>query len=108
MFGYGDVPAGQHTHITNVQSNIAIAVGSSGLTLESIARQILDLEVIETVGGNPISMRQSLRLANTYTAGDIIGGPDSPSLKSLDGTKNRIVGTADVDGNRSRTSLDLS
>lgn len=49
-----------------------------------------------------------LRILLAYTAGAVTGGPSAPEFKSLDGTKTRIGGTADVDGNRTRSTLDGS
>lgn len=49
-----------------------------------------------------------LRILLAYTAGAVTGGPGSPEFKSLDGTKTRIGGTADADGNRTRSTLDGS
>lgn len=49
-----------------------------------------------------------LRIITAYAAGAVTGGPASPAFKSLDGTKTRIGGTADADGNRTRSALDGS
>lgn len=55
-----------------------------------------------------LTVQEALRLLLAVAAGDVVGGPDGPIFKSLAGTKNRIVGVATPNGNRTRTSIDVS
>jgi hypothetical protein len=50
--------------------------------------------------------REVLRLLLAVLVGETTGGPGAPVFKSLDGTKNRVVGTATAVGDRTRTSID--
>jgi hypothetical protein len=54
------------------------------------------------------SIQQALRLLLAIALGNVSGGPNAPVFKSLDGTKDRVVGTATPTGNRTRTSIDPS
>lgn len=53
-----------------------------------------------------LTQQQVMRLLLAVALGDISGGPSGPVFKSLDGTKNRVVGTAAPTGDRTRTSID--
>jgi hypothetical protein len=55
-----------------------------------------------------LDFRESLRLLLAVVVGDVTGGPSAPVFKSLDGTKDRVVGTATSVGDRIRTSIDPS
>jgi hypothetical protein len=54
------------------------------------------------------NIQEALRLLLAVALGDVSGGPGAPVFKSLDGTKDRVVGTATPNGDRTRTSIDPS
>jgi hypothetical protein len=70
-------------------------------TPASIGQALANVE-----SGNNI--QQALRLLLAVALGDVSGGPGAPVFKSLDGTKDRVVGTATPNGDRTRTSIDPS
>jgi len=78
-----------------------IVVTGTGLTAESVASAVWS-KLIES----GYSAEDIMRILTAYAAGNVSGGPGSPTFKSLDGSKTRIGGTADADGNRTRTTLD--
>ena len=51
---------------------------------------------------------QILRLLASFAAGDTTGNPTAPAFKSLDGTKTRLSGAVDSNGNRDATLGDLT
>lgn len=53
-----------------------------------------------------LTVQEALRLLLAVLVGETTGGPGAPVFKSLDGTKNRVVGTATAVGDRTRTSID--
>ena len=79
----------------------------SNPTAEEIAERILDTEGITPNAGDYVSLRQAMRLVIAYVAGNSDGGPNAPRFKNLDGDKVVLGGTADQNGNRVRTHLDL-
>jgi hypothetical protein len=54
-----------------------------------------------------ITAAMVLRGMLAYMAGNVTGGPDMPKFWDIAGTKVVIGGTADKNGNRVRTHLDL-
>lgn len=55
---------------------------------------------------NGLSAQEIYRVLLAFAAGDVTGGPSAPKFWSQDGSKIRFEGTADVNGNRTRTYLD--
>ena len=70
--------------------------------LLAIETQIFDTAIVE----GTLTLRQTLRILLAVAAGNETGGPSAPQFKSLDGTKTRVGGIADVNGNRTRNTLD--
>ncbi len=58
--------------------------------------------------GNAITAADGMRILLSFAAGNVTGGPDSPLFASVDSSKTRIGGTADQNGNRTRSILDGS
>lgn len=61
--------------------------------------------VLDTVVDNGLTVRQCIRIANSVLHGAATGLNTTPVFKSLDGTKDRVVGTV-ASGNRTITSRD--
>jgi hypothetical protein len=97
-------------------ANVGPAVWGSLASLNNIAGTMGEKLNDAGSGSNPwteviesgYTAAEILRIITAYAAGAVTGGPASPAFKSLDGTKTRIGGTADADGNRTRSTLDGS
>lgn len=97
----------QPTGIASTEAFGTPALTPSVLTAADI-NAILDAQADIDAEGNPISIRGALRILLSFAAGNTAGGPGSLAFQSLDGTKIRIAGTADRQGNRTFTTLDGS
>lgn len=82
-------------------ANLVSVSGNTGNQLDDLYNIFANIE-----GGNDV--RAVLRLLLAVALGDITGAPGSPVFKSLDGTVDRVVGTALPSGDRTRTSLNPS
>lgn len=84
--------------------------GAYTTALQGLLDRTVDLTgaVLEARVEGDVTLKQALRILLAHAAGDATGleGP-SAIFKSLDGTKNRIVGTYSA-GTRNVTSLDGS
>jgi hypothetical protein len=97
-------------------TNVGPAVWGSLAALNNIAGTMGEKLNDAGSGSNPwteviesgYTAAEILRIITAYAAGAVTGGPGSPAFKSLDGSKTRIGGTADADGNRTRSTLDGS
>lgn len=75
---------------------------TSELTLPgSVGQMLADVE-------DGYTQQEAMRLLLAIALGNITGGPGAPVFKSLDGAKDRVVGTATATGDRTRTSIDAS
>lgn len=85
----------------------SITVTGDLLTTANVADAVLDAVDSVEVG---LTMRNALRLIVAATAGEVSGGGTTTITirNAVADSKNRIVATVDVDGNRSALTVDLS
>jgi hypothetical protein len=98
--GVGDAVAAGAT--ASLEQTIAATLNSADIA--AIWAYVIDYDAY----GNPITAADGMRILLSFAAGGLSGGPGSPQVMALDGTKVRIAGTADENGNRTVTTLDGS
>lgn len=89
----------------NVESpGTTVALAGTTLNQTALADAVLD-EVVE----GTVTLRQSIRLANSANAGKLSGAATTAvAIRDLADSKNRVAATVDADGNRTAVTVDLA
>ena len=94
----------------DIQARLPAAL-SGGLmmaTVETMSAAAVDSIHDEVVDGT-LTMRESLRLANSANAGKVSGaGTVTVRIRDVADTKDRVVATVDADGNRTTVTRDVT
>jgi hypothetical protein len=78
------------------------------LVTASIYAKEESMDPLDGIVEGTVTLRQAMRVLLDAAAADTVGFPGSPIIKSLDGTKNRIEATLDVNRNRTVIARDLT
>lgn len=86
----------------------AAAIATNAIDADALAADAID-EIWDEVIEGTTTARQTMRLANSANASKTSGmGTATGTIRDIGDTKDRIVATVDVDGNRSAITLDVS
>ncbi len=69
---------------------------------------ILEMDAWDALIEGTVTAREALRTVLDTAVGNTEGFPGSPKIKNIAGTKNRVEASLDIQGNRTRTALDVS
>lgn len=69
---------------------------------------ILEMDAWDALIEGNVTAREALRTVLDTAVGNTEGFPANPKIKNIAGTKNRVEASLDINGNRTRTGLDVS
>jgi len=97
-------PTAYVTVSTQASASATISAPTAEVIQAANAAMWDDVDAVES----GITLRGALRLLLSFAAGNTVGLPVTTSFKAVGGTKTRIMGMVDGDGNRTVTSLDAT